>query len=78
MHIMGRIRTTQDVKGVSRKTARLLTILYSNDSFRVQVPPSFQARQVQTAEHLCVFSVPCFETHSTGKPLQYSLEDHGP
>ena len=58
---------TQDVKGAPRKTARLFTTLYNNSSFRVS--PCFQPGLVQRIQHLGVFTVHCFETHSTGKTL---------
>jgi len=44
---------------VLKKTARLLTIVYSNDSFRTF--PSWTGSLNQRVQHLCIFTVPHFE-----------------
>jgi len=35
----------------------------------LELPPCIQAGLVQRIQHLGVFTVHCFETHSTGKTL---------
>ena len=69
MPIMSRIGdyNTQDVKGPPGK---LLGCPQPYTTIRVlELPPCFQAGLVQRIQHLGVFTVHCFETHSRGKTL---------
>ena len=72
MHIVSTVRVTNYAigQGPQKKTARLLKIVYSNDSFRTFLLVSkLHGHAGSESQHLRKFTVPHFERYSTGKPL---------